>query len=115
MLAVDISNGMLSRATERQEAGYYPHVRFYQHDIACLDSLIDVVRVKDGGDFDLITCASAFVLLDDALAALRHWTTFLKPGGRLLVDIAHPENQIRGVLAVPSRLGSWLPIIERDV
>jgi ubiquinone/menaquinone biosynthesis C-methylase UbiE len=106
VFAVDISNGMLSRATERQEAGYYQHVRFYQHDIVCLDTLVDVIREKDGGGFDLITCASAFVLLDDPLAALRHWTTFLKPGGRLLVDIPHPENQIRGMLA--ERVGNLL-------
>ena len=104
--AVDISEGMLSRAAARYEAGYYPHVRFYKHDIVHLESLADVVKVKNEGGFDLITCASAFVLLDDPSTALRHWATFLKPGGRLVVDIPHPENQIRGILA--ERVGNLL-------
>ena len=107
--AVDISDGMLARAAARQQAGFYPHVRFYHHDIVNMDDLADVVKVRDeGGGFDLISCASAFVLLDDPFATLRYWANFLKPGGRLLLDVTHPQNKIAGLLS--EKVGNTLGI-----
>ncbi|RAL04233.1 class I SAM-dependent methyltransferase [Aspergillus ibericus CBS 121593] len=48
--------------------------------------------------FDLITCAAALVLLPDPDQAIRHWTTWLKPGGRLVTDVAAKD------VHVPSRI-----------
>ncbi|KAK4942526.1 hypothetical protein LTR28_008655 [Elasticomyces elasticus] len=91
---IDVSSGMLARASEKKPAKNAANVVFFQHDITDLDSLGAISNHK----FDVIICASALVLLDDPAAALKHWTTYLKPGGRLVVDAPHPRNIIAGTV-----------------
>ena len=66
--------------------------------------------VKDK-KFDVIICCSALVLLEDAAAALKQWTTFLKPRGRLVTDVTHPLNLASGLVfeRVGRRLQRPLP------
>lgn len=92
--AVDISTGMLEQARSKQKAQNVSNVDFYQHDITGLDSL-DAVH---GQSFDVITLASALVLLDDPKLAIQHWAKFLKPGGCLVVDVPSPHNLVTGLL-----------------
>ncbi|KAF7156070.1 hypothetical protein CNMCM5623_009212 [Aspergillus felis] len=89
VVGVDISEGMLEVAREKaQRTG--SRVTFYQHDISDLTDL-DLNPGGEGnskGQFDLITCAAALVLLPDPLAAIRCWASLLREGGRLVTDVA---------------------------
>ncbi|MCJ1411441.1 hypothetical protein MMC19_005530 [Ptychographa xylographoides] len=68
------------------------NIQFLQHDITSLDSL----GLRH--DYDAITCASAIPLLEDLAAAVKHWATFLKPGGLLAVDVPTEKSQIPGIV-----------------
>lgn len=92
VIGVDISSGMLNEGRYKATKHRLHNVHFYQHSITDLDSL-DAIT---GKTFDVIICCSALVLLEDAPAALRHWTAYLKPGGRLVVDVTHPMNLATG-------------------
>ncbi|KAK5742676.1 hypothetical protein LTR17_003208 [Elasticomyces elasticus] len=82
-------------------------VRFYQHSITDLDGLPEL----EGKQFDATICASALVLLQDPSNAIRQWTRFLKPGGRLVMDVTHPASQISLITfeRVGRALGRHLP------
>ncbi|RHZ43253.1 class I SAM-dependent methyltransferase [Aspergillus thermomutatus] len=86
---VDISKGMLEVARRKAQATG-SRVTFYQHDISDLTGL----NLNPGGEgggmgqFDLVTCAAALVLLPDPLGAIRHWASLLREGGRLVTDVA---------------------------
>jgi ubiquinone/menaquinone biosynthesis C-methylase UbiE len=108
VIGVDVSDGMLSMASQeldrlRLEHGGFDNVQFFKHDITKLDKL-EALR---GKQFDAITCCSALVLLPDPYKAVNSWTAFLKPGGKLVVDVTHPRNQPAGIAIelVNARLG----------
>src|ERR1700760_1203231 len=72
---VDITDGMLAVAYEsleelKKEEIPIGNVQFFKHDITDLDSLESI----KGKTFDGITCASALVLLDSPVEAIRLWT-----------------------------------------
>jgi ubiquinone/menaquinone biosynthesis C-methylase UbiE len=87
---IDVSDGMLREAIAKLEKDKeaYPQIQFINHDITALPSL----EVLKEGTFDAVTCASALVLLRSPGDALVQWAKYLKPGGRLLTDVAHPNN-----------------------
>jgi ubiquinone/menaquinone biosynthesis C-methylase UbiE len=95
-IGVDITPGMLKQANAKKEAGgeKFANVEFYQGDILDLES----VEAVKGQTFDVITVASALVLLPDPKAAVRYWTKFLKPGGVLATDSTHPRNLVSGIV-----------------
>jgi ubiquinone/menaquinone biosynthesis C-methylase UbiE len=89
VVGVDISEGMLEVAREKaRRTG--SRVTFYQHDISDLTGLnLNPAGEGDGtGQFDLVTCAAALVLLPDPLEAIRRWASLLREGGRLVTDVA---------------------------
>ncbi|PWY69116.1 S-adenosyl-L-methionine-dependent methyltransferase [Aspergillus heteromorphus CBS 117.55] len=95
IVGIDISNGMLDVARRKaQQAG--SKATFIQHDISDLTGL-DILPLGSEG-FDLITCAAALVLLPNPEQAIKHWATWLKPGGRLVTDVAAKD------VHVPSRI-----------
>ncbi|KAI9935107.1 hypothetical protein ASPWEDRAFT_117672 [Aspergillus wentii DTO 134E9] len=94
VVGVDISDGMLDVARSKDQNG---KISFIRHDISDLTKL----DLPSEG-FDLITCAAALVLLPDPLKAIRHWATFLTPGGRLVTDVAAKD------VHVPSRILSGI-------
>ncbi|KAL4894957.1 S-adenosyl-L-methionine-dependent methyltransferase [Aspergillus ambiguus] len=95
VVGIDISAGMLNRARHKaQQKG--SNITFFQHDITDLSDL-DLLSPGHEG-FDLITCAAALVLLPDPLQAIKNWMTLLKPGGRLITDVAAKD------VHVPSRI-----------
>lgn len=106
VIGIDISSGMLQVAQDRksQGGGPYGRVDFYQHDIADLPSLAAV----EEDSFDVITCASALVLLKDATAAVTQWLKYLKTGGKLVVDVPDTHNLIGGM--VLERVGQRLNV-----
>lgn len=61
--------------------------------------------------FDVILCSNAFVLLDDPAKIITHWATYLKQGGKMVVDIPHEHNFRSGTILekVTKRLGGKFP------
>lgn len=105
VVGVDISEGMLEVARGKaQRTG--SRVTFYQHDISNLSDL-DLNPNPGGqddgaGQFDLITCAAALVLLPDPLGAIRSWAELLRNGGKLVTDVAARD------VHVPARIFEWI-------
>ncbi|GLA09946.1 hypothetical protein AnigIFM60653_001077 [Aspergillus niger] len=98
VVGVDISPGMLDVARHKaQQTG--SNVTFLQHDISDLSG-VGLERMLPPGEegFDLITCAAALVLLPDPGRAVRGWMRWLKPGGRIVTDVAARD------VHVPSRI-----------
>ena len=88
---IDITPEML--AVARQDARTQGlEIDFMQHDITELEGL--GLRT----DYDAITCASAIPLLEDPGTAITQWATFLKPGGRLVVDVPTERAQLPGLV-----------------
>lgn len=94
VVGVDISSGMLSQANAKLPKHDLKNIAFHYHSITELDTL-DAIKDQK---FDVIICCSALVLLEDAGAALKQWTTYLKPGGRLVIDVTHPLNLASGLV-----------------
>lgn len=94
VIGIDISTGMLAQAEAKTSTHEPKNVEFYNHSITDLDTL-DALK---GKPFDVITCCSALVLLPNPAEALQHWVTYLKSGGRLIVDVTHPQNLTSGIV-----------------
>ncbi|KAH8909285.1 S-adenosyl-L-methionine-dependent methyltransferase [Coniochaeta sp. PMI_546] len=114
VIGVDVSDGMLEQARRKQAANPDVGKRclLLKGDVAKLDDVFAAAGLgQKHGAFDWITCSSAFVLLDNPSAALAHWKTFLKPDGRMAVDIPHEHNLRAGTILerVAKRLGVALP------
>ncbi|KAK4501330.1 hypothetical protein PRZ48_007138 [Zasmidium cellare] len=110
VIGLDISSGMLAQAQKKLEIQPdIGNVAFYQHSISDLDTL-EVLKQRKG-TFDLITCASALVLLPEPQEAVKEWVGYLKPGGKLITDVTHVQNQLTGITyeRVGRRLGVGVP------
>lgn len=91
VIGVDISSGMLNQARSKQAKANTTNVHFFNHSVTDLTTL-DPIRDEK---FDILTCVSALVLFPNAAEALKQWTSrFLKPGGRVVVDVPHPRCQL---------------------
>ena len=78
VVAIDVSQGMLSEARRKADAAGLRNI-----DIVCADA----ERLEfSGGSFDCLFCASALVLMSDISRALHHWFGLLKPGGIIAFD-----------------------------
>lgn len=113
---IDISPGMLGEARKKLSsllADQQVRVSFREHDMTHLREIPALAGLQ--GKVDIITCASAFVLLPSAekrMQALREWAWMLKPGsGRLIFDVTHEHNLRSGIVMehVAERLGLKAP------
>ena len=95
VIGVDISDKMLDEG-RRKAADAGLEVTFINEDVTNLSR--EKLRLDNDQGFDLITCASALVLLDDPIIALKHWATFLAPAGKLIVDVPSETSLIVGHL-----------------
>jgi len=93
--AVDVSAGMLGIARARAAAAGVPNVRFLAHDVAALEGCVELRGAE--GTFDAVLCLSALFLLGEPCALLRAWRRFLKPGGRMVVDVWHEQFFLGGL------------------
>ncbi|KAL2065403.1 hypothetical protein VTL71DRAFT_3073 [Oculimacula yallundae] len=89
VIAVDISPVSLSIARSKAEKGNLP-VTFLEHD---MENLTVLAGIEDG-KFDVITCASAMVFLEDPAACVQRWASLLKPGGKLIFDTPTNDSLI---------------------
>lgn len=106
---VDISTGMLAEASAKKAHHSVANVQFYNHSMTSLSNLRALGDAQ--GAFDCITCCSALVLLEYPTEAMKEWSAYLKPGGRLVVDATHIQNLTPGVVfeRVGRRMGRPLP------
>lgn len=110
VIGVDVSNQMLDQA-RRKAASAELEVTFINIDVTTLKR--EDLSLKEGQDFDLITCASAFVLLEDPVGALKHWATFLSPTGRLIIDVPTENSMVVGSMLERVLQDSALPLYGR--
>lgn len=102
VIGIDISSGMLDVARRKtSELGL--DIEYLEHDITDLDAL-------SLGEFDVVTCASALLLLQEPLRAIEHWAAFLVPNGRLLIDVMIERNVIAP--AILTKIG---PLVGRSL
>ncbi|KAE9370514.1 S-adenosyl-L-methionine-dependent methyltransferase [Stipitochalara longipes BDJ] len=97
VIGVDISPASLEVARQKAERERLGNVKFVEGDIA---DLLSEWAEKEGirkGMFDLITCASAFVLVEDQPGAVKSWAKLLKKGGRLIFDVPTGDSQIKAL------------------
>jgi len=47
--------------------------------------------------FDIITCASTFVLMEDQEEAVESWAKLPKKGGKVILDIPTGDNMVKGL------------------
>lgn len=94
VVGIDIAKGMLDVALEKfgEDECKGLEVKFLESDIANLTELEG--EGLTNGSFDIITVCSALVLLGDPQAAIQHWAQYLKPGGRMVVDIPHNKSML---------------------
>ena len=93
VVGIDMSSGMLGRAEAKKSQHDLQNVSFHSHSITDLDPL----EAIKGKRFDLITCVSALVLLPQPEEAVKQWVSYLKPGGRFMVDVTHPQSHLAGI------------------
>lgn len=109
MVGVDITEAILSEARKKLDHGETLHRRMglVRHSVTDLTGCPNV----DRGSFDLILCSNAFVLFENPKEVVAHWREYLKPGGRVAIDITHEYNLRSGLLLekVAHRLGMPFP------
>ncbi|KAL9637113.1 MAG: hypothetical protein Q9204_001997 [Flavoplaca sp. TL-2023a] len=86
VVGIDFSDGMLDVARRKtSEQGL--DIRYIEHDIRYIEHDITDLAPLELDKFDVITCASALLLMPDPRYAVKHWSSLLVPGGRLLTDV----------------------------
>ena len=90
---IDISDSMMALAKEKAEREGLD-IKWLFYDIADLETC---EGLREGG-YDLITCCSALVLLDDPVSAVREWMKLLKPGGKFMTDVPTEDCYISGLI-----------------
>ena len=111
---IDVSTGMLAIGKEKAQREHLD-IEWLEWDICDLESA--KAQGLLGETYDLITCATALVLLDDPQNAVRQWTTLLKPGGRIITDVPTETSLISGLVIeqVGAELNIKVPYYRRWV
>jgi ubiquinone/menaquinone biosynthesis C-methylase UbiE len=92
VIGVDISPASLEIARAKaQKAGVI--VKFLEHDISDLHAL-ESEGIKED-TFDIISCASAFIVVEDPGAAIKGWAKLLKKGGKIICDVPSGDSTIQ--------------------
>jgi ubiquinone/menaquinone biosynthesis C-methylase UbiE len=109
VVGVDISKGMLDRASRAVEAEGMGNIELIHIDGEKL--------AFPPSSFDLILCSSALPYMSDIPAALRLWHGLLKPGGRLAFNCWSDASYNMGPLlrSVADRHGIELPRTVEEV
>jgi ubiquinone/menaquinone biosynthesis C-methylase UbiE len=97
VIGVDISPASLEIARRKAENEGLRNVKFVEGDIGDLVSeWAENEGIKEG-IFDTITCASAFVLIEDQAGAVKSWAKLLKRGGKVIFDVPTGDSMVRGL------------------
>ena len=108
VIGVDISAGMLGQAAKAVVTAGVSNVDLVQADAEALD--------YSAGSFDLIFCCNALPYMTDVSAALKHWHSLLRPGGRLAFNCWAEHSYATGHLlrVIAARHGIRVAVIGRD-
>lgn len=108
VVGVDISEGMLSVGRQKALLDGLD-VQFVNGDVEDLDAGVLRGFLPEGAKgFDVVTCASALVLLRDPSAAVKAWAAMMAPRGRLMVDV--PSEDAMMAASVMQRVGNGLGV-----
>lgn len=70
-------------------------MQFVNGDVEDLDAGVLRRLLPEGAEgFDVVTCASALVLLRDPGAAVKAWVAMMAPGGRLIIDVTSEDAMV---------------------
>ncbi|KAI9805182.1 MAG: hypothetical protein M1825_001018 [Sarcosagium campestre] len=93
VVGVDAAEKMLDVARRKAQETELD-VRFVPGDALNLDRA--AVLPKGLSGFDVVTCATAWNLMDDPFQALVHWASFLASRGRIIADLPIESFQLCG-------------------
>ncbi len=122
VVGVDVTRAMLEVARRKELSGEdgeeaaaaAARVEWVEGDMTgdlCGVEAVRRVVAGERGGFDVISCCSAFVMVEDVVGAVRRWVGLLRPGGRLIVDVPTEERTVQYLVMVALRekLGMALP------
>ena len=94
IVGIDVSPKMVTEA-RRQAKDLGLQIAYLKGDMITMQGLD---AIKPAGGFDVITCFWAFsnVAIDQRLAMLNRWKSFLAPSGRIVFDMHHPNHDLAG-------------------
>jgi ubiquinone/menaquinone biosynthesis C-methylase UbiE len=104
VVGVDITPAMLRQARSKELRQNSAVIEWIEHDITSLSEVQAIQRTvqhKDG--FDVISCCSALVLLADPGKAIKHWASFLKPDGKMIIDVPTEDKTLQHLFTVDLR------------
>lgn len=109
VVGVDISAGMLAQAKHAVSAAGLSNIELEQVDAENLDYAPK--------SFDLVICCNALPYMSDIPAALRHWHSLLRPGGRLAFNCwaEHSYPMAHLVRVVAARHGIRIAVAGQDI
>jgi ubiquinone/menaquinone biosynthesis C-methylase UbiE len=90
VVGVDATPEMLEVARRKLEVNTViaRRLKLIQHNVCDLATCPEIPK----DSFDLIICSNAFVLFDEPAKVVAHWRDYLKPGGRMAIDVTHEHN-----------------------
>ncbi|KIV76969.1 hypothetical protein PV11_08813 [Exophiala sideris] len=104
VIGIDVTEAMLDEARRKPSSKAAAKPEWIQADITELSKVANVNQVKsERGGFDIISCCSALVLLEDPGHAIKHWATFLKTGGKMIIDIPTEDRTLQYLFTMPLR------------
>ena len=110
IVAVDVTKAMLDVARSKAIPEGHAAIDWVEHDIMDLSSMPEIQSVvEEQRGFDIITCCSALVLLPSHSAAIRTWSTMLKPGGKMVIDVPTEDRTLQYIFTVDMRNLLGLP------
>jgi 2-polyprenyl-3-methyl-5-hydroxy-6-metoxy-1,4-benzoquinol methylase len=104
VVGIDITQGILREARGKGVDENCAAIEWVQHDITSLSEL-EAIRgiVRRKGGFDVISCCSALVLLASPGTAIKHWASFLNPGGKMIIDVPTEDKTLQHLFRVGLR------------
>ncbi|RSM03654.1 hypothetical protein CEP52_007251 [Fusarium oligoseptatum] len=101
VIGVDVTAAMLEKAREKlkDNATLARRLTLVQHDVTDLTGCPHIQK----DSFDTVLCSNAFVLFEHPEQVVAHWRDYLKPGGRVVIDITHERNLPSGLLVEKGR------------
>jgi ubiquinone/menaquinone biosynthesis C-methylase UbiE len=108
VVGVDISPGMLAQAAKAVAAASLGNVELVRADAEALD--------YPPASFDLVICCNALPYMTNGAAALGHWHSLLRPGGRLAFNCWAEHSYATGHLlrTIAARHGIRVAAVGQD-
>ncbi|KAL8742737.1 MAG: hypothetical protein Q9190_004830 [Brigantiaea leucoxantha] len=93
---VDVSVDMMAVAQSKATEQAIGNVTWVEADITDLQRM--TAKGVQEETYDIITCATALVLLSNPLAALAGWVKLLRPGGKVILDVPSENALLSGLV-----------------